>query len=349
MKKNIIMLLAFTCIAFANASVGQDVSINLLTQNSGQVNISEIVFLEVSVCNTSSSATVPNYKIRPQISAPGSIVTIPASGHILPAGWTIVSNTGSVIRLSNGTGTIEPNTCYSAFIALRGTTEGGPSIINGNMLFSTGIAPGSAPGAATPGDLSANNTSQSTVQVNTALPIVLGSFEAIITDCRAKINWHTEQEVNTLKFTIEKSTDANTWVVVADVPAAGNAGARRDYTATDTKVESKKAIYYRLKAIDKDGKFAYSNIVNVVNNCVAKKAIVFPNPVESGSFNVFISGFEDIATASLRSSDGRLVLIKKVTEGNNLFSVTALANGTYFLSIKDAAGNQIQQKVIVSR
>jgi hypothetical protein len=122
--------------------------------------------LEVTVCNTDATDSVPVYKLRPQISIPKDIAVIPGTGHSLPAGWTITSNDGVTIRLSNGTDRIPAHTCRTILIAVEGKTAGGPSTISGNLLFSSGESPGASPGGPTKGDNPADNSSTTTCTIN---------------------------------------------------------------------------------------------------------------------------------------------------------------------------------------
>jgi hypothetical protein len=161
--KTIIILLV---VVFANTGVmAQNLSLNILVKNSGKVNNGESVFLEVTVCNMDATISVPVYKLRPQISVPSAIVTIPAMGHILPAGWSVTANKGTQIWLSNGTDTIGAGECRTLFIAMQAIKIGGPSTVSGNLLFSNGMPPGSVTGSQTPGDSPADNSSASTVEV----------------------------------------------------------------------------------------------------------------------------------------------------------------------------------------
>jgi hypothetical protein len=170
MKLFKLIILLFTgALSFMGARA-QNVSINILTQNSGQVSVGGTVAVEVTICNTDAALNVPNYKLRPRISVPSAIVSIPASGHTLPSGWTITANTGSQITLSNGTDQVPAGACRTILILMQGNTIGGPSTVNGNLLFSNGVAPGTATGTATAGDASSDNTSTSTVQVNPGAP-----------------------------------------------------------------------------------------------------------------------------------------------------------------------------------
>lgn len=165
MKVFKLLFLVFTSFLITENAASQDVLLNIITQNSGMVNKKETIFLEITVCNTNAITTVPVYKLRPQISFPSDLVSIPDTGHILPPGWTITYNNGSVVRLSNGIDEMLPTTCRTILIALKGKAIGGPSTISGNLTFSNGIAPGSVPGAATPGDNAADNNSTSTIIV----------------------------------------------------------------------------------------------------------------------------------------------------------------------------------------
>lgn len=147
--------------AFFTAA-SQNVSINIQTQNSGIVKIGESIFLEVWINNSDADNSVPVYKLRPQISIPSKIVSIASKGHKLPEGWSIISNSKGVLRLSNGSDIIGPSDARIIFIALTGTAEGGPLTIAGSMNFSTGASPGIAAGPATASDNPADNSSTTT-------------------------------------------------------------------------------------------------------------------------------------------------------------------------------------------
>lgn len=163
----IFKLLVFALPGFLafNTAISQNILLNVLTQNSGMININGTVFVEVTVCNTNSSISVPAFKLKPQISFPSQLVSVPDTGHILPAGWTIVFNKDGVIRLSNGNDEFLPNQCRTLLIAIIGKEAGGPSTISGNMGFANGIAPGTTSGGPTKGDNPADNASTSTIKV----------------------------------------------------------------------------------------------------------------------------------------------------------------------------------------
>ena len=153
-------LFAFTSIR----ADSQNVLINILTQNSGIVKRGNSIFLEVIVNNTDAKSFVDIFKINAQISVPAEIVKIDSAGHVLPTGWKIISNNDSTIRLSNGMDMIAAHDARTILIAMKGIKVGGPSTITGQLTFSNGESPGTAPGVLA-GDNPADNSSTSTCRV----------------------------------------------------------------------------------------------------------------------------------------------------------------------------------------
>jgi hypothetical protein len=156
--------LLLTAALFSERAASQNAMINILSKNSGIVKKGDVVFLEIYINNTDASSHIASYKLRPQISVPAALVEIAPTGHILPTGWTIIKNTGSVISFSNGKDLIGTNDVRILQIALKGIKQGGPSLITGQLFFADGIAPGTASGVLS-GDLTADNSSNTSIQV----------------------------------------------------------------------------------------------------------------------------------------------------------------------------------------
>lgn len=143
----------------------QNVMINILTRNNGVVAVNQKNFLEVSISNTSAIHTISPYKIKPQISFPTHLVTVSDTGHLLPIGWTIISNKNGVFILSNGSDAIAEFGNRTILIAFKGKNEGAQSAIVGTLYFSNGEAPGLKVGAATKEDNLFDNSSSSSIKV----------------------------------------------------------------------------------------------------------------------------------------------------------------------------------------
>ena len=161
--RSILFIAVVTCLS--KTAVSQDVMLNIMTQQSGAVQVNGNIFLEVMICNTNAATAVPAYKLRPQISFPADLVSIPDSGHVLPPGWTLTFNKNAVVRISNGIDQIPASGCRTILILMKAIGTGGPSTISGNLGFSNGIAPGSVSGSTLPGDNPADNISTSTIKV----------------------------------------------------------------------------------------------------------------------------------------------------------------------------------------
>jgi hypothetical protein len=96
----------------------------------------------------------------------------------------------------------------------------------------------------------------------TPLPIELLTFTADPTDNEVLLNWTTASEINNHYFEIERSIDTKNAKVIGKVDGAGNSNALLTYNLIDKNPESGIS-YYRLKQVDYDGKFTYSEWVPV--------------------------------------------------------------------------------------
>ena len=159
-----LIFLFFSSTFIYKSAVSQNALINILTKDIGIVHKGGTVFLEVTINNTDPTAYIDVYKLRAKISVPTGLASIAITGHELPTGWTILSNDGSTIMLSNGKNMIAANDVRILLIAIKGNNIGGPSTVAGQLSFSDGIAPGDATGTLQ-NDNPADNFSTSTIQV----------------------------------------------------------------------------------------------------------------------------------------------------------------------------------------
>ncbi|HRI46078.1 MAG TPA: T9SS type A sorting domain-containing protein [Ignavibacteriaceae bacterium] len=97
----------------------------------------------------------------------------------------------------------------------------------------------------------------------TALPVELVSFSASVYEQKVTLKWQTATEVNNYGFEIERMNDGmDEWLNVGFVEGHGNSNSPKEYSFVDES-ELNGTIQYRLKQIDTDGKFEYSEIVEV--------------------------------------------------------------------------------------
>jgi hypothetical protein len=108
------------------------------------------------------------------------------------------------------------------------------------------------------------------------LPVSLGNFEAIRQDNnRVLVRWETISEIDNAGFEVQKSENGTDYKILGFVDGAGNSNQKRSYQFTD--VQASRSAYYRLKQIDRDGKFRYSP-VKFVQGVDIQTLRVYPNP-----------------------------------------------------------------------
>jgi hypothetical protein len=96
------------------------------------------------------------------------------------------------------------------------------------------------------------------------LPVELSHFDAVKYDDRINVNWVTESEFNNDYFAIERSTDAKNFKEIYTLKADGNSNSTKSYSYSDYDISSlTNTVYYRLKQVDVDGTYVYSNVVSV--------------------------------------------------------------------------------------
>jgi hypothetical protein len=168
-----------------------------------------------------------------------------------------------------------------------------------------------------------SNFSQFTIAGNTSnpLPLTLLDFTGKLENKTVLLQWKTTNEMNTFFFSIEKCTDGFDFVEIGKVFAANNSASENNYSYKDANTCTGK-YFYRLKMIDKDGKFDYSNIISFSNNNISEIA-VYPTLCHT---NINISMVKNQAIF-LYNANGKF--IKNMNVGFN--DISNLANGMYFI------------------
>ena len=173
------------------------------------------------------------------------------------------------------------------------------------------------------------------------LPIELIDFNAKCKTEKVDITWQTSSELNNDYFTIEKSTNGIDFNILATLSGAGNSNQLINYKWTDNNPFNG-GNYYRLKQTDYDGKFEYSNIIQVDcnnNNENQSSISVFPNPaLNEININAQVKGKVQI---EIYNSLGVLVSKNEMDgESSNQsqffkINVEALNKGIYYIKISD--------------
>lgn len=167
----------------------------------------------------------------------------------------------------------------------------------------------------------------------TPLPIVLLNFDARKQEKISLLNWQTSSEINNEKFEIQHSLDGENFKSIGEVKGNGTSISANKYEYIHLRPETGQN-YYRLKQIDFDGLFFYSDVKLL--NFLKESISVAPNP-----FTNFIY--------LNKNSSGYIInnLGQKVLEFNdsNQINTESLNTGLYHLIlIKDS--EQLTFKVV---
>lgn len=163
------------------------------------------------------------------------------------------------------------------------------------------------------------------------------------------LTWSTSFENETSVFIVEKSEDGVDFENVGNVKAAGDSDELKNYNFLDIMAKSPRT-FYRLKQVDNDGSFSFTDIVTVNrqfenNFMVARMSAV----ATQGAFELTIDSFtEGELNYSLTSIRGELVLEDKKLIINGLndlnLDLTDQREGLYKLSL--AMGEETETIVL---
>jgi hypothetical protein len=171
--------------------------------------------------------------------------------------------------------------------------------------------------------------------------VKLISFSGSYRNQSTNLNWQTENEQNFDHFEIERSSNGADYTVIGLRSATGNDASRQSYTYPDDLSSVNGTVfYYRLKIVDKDGQFKYSNVILIRKESKNINGVVLnPNPVVDGLATLrFTSLRGSVVNMRVIDMAGKTILQQqnKVYEGNNSISINNLDHiqpGVYLLQM----------------
>lgn len=178
-----------------------------------------------------------------------------------------------------------------------------------------------------------------------ALPLTLTSFNGALNNNSVQLNWSSAQEENLQKYIVEKSTDAITWQTMTTVKAAGNSNSTKEYNVTDPNAAP--VNYYRLKQVDLNGNYTYSQIIRIRTDVKERSGIkVYPNPAINNASVTINSENKLAAHITLYNQFGMQLnhLQRQLIAGSNNIPIPdlkALPAGSYIIVVEDDKFNKI--------
>jgi hypothetical protein len=205
---------------------------------------------------------------------------------------------------------------------------------------------------------------------NSPLPVELTSFTANVNDKSVNLIWQTATEVNNYGFEVERAAnlrglqngnqDSNLggFSTIGFVQGNGNSNSTKEYSFTDKmlNLNLNLNLTYRLKQIDIDGKFTYSDVVEVeVNNMPTEFALYqnYPNPFNPSTTIKFALPMDSKVTLKVYNIVGQKVTTLINNESKEAgyhqvnFNANELATGIYIYRLTANDFTSIKKFVVL--
>jgi len=184
------------------------------------------------------------------------------------------------------------------------------------------------------------------------VPVELINFSAEYSTNKIHLHWVTATENNNYGFEVLRSDDIIKWINIGFVSGRGTTTENSEYSFTDSKISGSK-IYYKLKQIDFDGNFSYSDIITIellINSFSLSQN--YPNPFNSSTTIRYQLPNEAFVIFKIFDVLGNE--IKTLIEENKeagyytfTFSVNDLSSGIYFYKLTSGEYSQVKKFILL--
>ena len=197
---------------------------------------------------------------------------------------------------------------------------------------------------------------------NQPLPVELTSFTALVQNKSVNLKWLTATEVNNYGFEIERSqtskVKSKTWEKVGFVQGHGNSNSPKSYTFTDNLALAHNLnldrLQYRLKQIDFDGSYKYSDIIELQIDPPSEFVLQqnYPNPFNPSTIIKYEIPKSTFVILSIFDLLGREIttLINQVQNAGYheiTFNAKNLSSGIYIYQIQAGEFSQIRKMLLM--
>lgn len=185
------------------------------------------------------------------------------------------------------------------------------------------------------------------------LPVKFVSFNAVKNGNNAELTWKVENEsVNADHYEIERSFTGTNFRTIGSTLAKNNGYTNNSYSSLDYNLSSLASdgkIYYRIKQVDKDGKFAYTEIRSIRLDGKTFDVSVYPNPIVTTTTVYVDLANADKINIRLLDASGKIIQNAAINglKGLNSYNLNmaALSAGTYMIKVE--SGNQLKTIPVV--
>ena len=183
------------------------------------------------------------------------------------------------------------------------------------------------------------------------IPVEMNTFTASVADGKVLLNWSTASETNNYGFEVERKNGNSSWNKIGFVPGTGTTTQMHSYSYTDENV-SAGDYSYRLKQVDFDGSFEYSQVVEAVVGGAYEFALEqnYPNPfnpLTNIKYSLKAKSYVELKVINLLGEEVKTLVSEEQQAGSYTinFDASSLASGIYFYTLK--AGDFVSTKKMI--
>jgi hypothetical protein len=190
------------------------------------------------------------------------------------------------------------------------------------------------------------------------LPVELSSFSAMANEDNITLRWNTSTETNNHGFEIEKKISEGIvidsgWNKIGFVEGHGNSNSPKDYLFVDKNLTGGGKFHYRLKQIDNDGRFKYSNIIEVEAKPEEFSLLQnYPNPfnpVTNFKFQIVKPGLVTLKIYDILGKEVSTIVNEELEAGyySYRWDGSKLASGIYFYRITAGGYTEVKKMLMI--
>lgn len=178
------------------------------------------------------------------------------------------------------------------------------------------------------------------------LPIKLISFSNTVLANGVAVDWITSMEKDFDYFLLERAASTLDFTAIAQVEGKGGLDITVSYSFLDISPNIGKN-YYRLKSVDLDGTFTYSDVILAEWNSNDNVSI-YPNPVQNRSFNINLSdAVTSPETLGVYEARGYLIFETALTSMRSTIDLPEnIKSGVYLVKVTSSGGQHVSRIVV---
>jgi Secretion system C-terminal sorting domain len=314
-----------------------------------QLPINGIIKLKVPILNKNITNALPAGTCKVKVGLGSKLIVDPAfnlntvnTSNFFT--WTAVSSGGQVQIIGDLTNELPANFNDTAYFDVKGIILGNSTITTNFLVtnHNTNITLSDENGAN-------NIASIAYTIVTSALPVTFTNIFTEKKDCSLKVYFDIENEINVSRYELEISKDFNNFEKISTVQAS-NFKRYTFQTFGIPEVYQANVLLVRVKSIDIDGTFQYSEIKKVSGICDSKSALsLYPNPVPKNNSVVYIQKdnglFNGTYQVSMLDMSGKIIKtteIRLVNISRFNYDVSDVSAGQYLLKIFSSNSKTIE-------